>query len=198
MFLGQRWQIHPCIHAVRGPLLYADFGHQHEYQKIVAGKHHVLLYYGCWPKFNCTSSCLLLPISIHSWSSQPMKAFCLPLSMEVMQSSWLGVDIRCVQIEHWYIVHNWCNHGSSTWMHVVCHIFQHNHAGVGRNSKLWTLFYHLVCFLKISVHAIFIFNSLSRPHIHKVEKESLCNSILACHNISGDAGCIWICMVWGK
>ena len=52
-------------------------------------------------------------------------------------------------------------------MHAVCHTFQYNHAGAGRNPELHTLFYHLASFLNIPMHAIFIFDGPSRPHVKR-------------------------------
>ncbi|KAF8440776.1 PIN domain-like protein, partial [Boletus edulis BED1] len=55
----------------------------------------------------------------------------------------------------------------STWLHAVCCAFRHNHAGAGRNPELRTLFYRLASFLNIPVHAIFVFDGPSRPHVKR-------------------------------
>ncbi|KAN0097872.1 PIN domain-like protein [Tylopilus felleus] len=56
---------------------------------------------------------------------------------------------------------------ASTWMHAVCHTFQYNHAGAGRNPVLQTLFYRVASFLNIPAHAIFIFDGPSRPDVKR-------------------------------
>ena len=51
----------------------------------------------------------------------------------------------------------------STWMHSVCPVFQHNHAGAGSSPELRTLFYRLVAVLSMPIHAFFVFDGCVRP-----------------------------------
>ena len=57
-----------------------------------------------------------------------------------------------------------CETGS-TWMHLVCPVFQYNHAGAGTNPELHTLFYWLAALLKILLHTVFIFDGPAQPHV---------------------------------
>ena len=52
------------------------------------------------------------------------------------------------------------------WQHVdalACPVFRYNHAGVGVNPELHTLFYQLSALLKILLHVVFVFDGPAQP-----------------------------------
>ena len=55
----------------------------------------------------------------------------------------------------------------STWMHSVCPVFRHNHAGVGSSPELRALFYRLATILAMSIHAFFVFDGRARPNLKR-------------------------------
>ena len=59
-----------------------------------------------------------------------------------------------------------CETGSM-WMHSACPVFRYNHAGVGVNPELRTLFYWLSALLKIPLHVVFVFNGPAQPHVKR-------------------------------
>ncbi|KAN0075204.1 PIN domain-like protein [Tylopilus felleus] len=56
---------------------------------------------------------------------------------------------------------------ASTWMHSVCPVFRHHHAGAGQNPELRTLFYRLAAILAMPAHVVFMFDGPGRPQVKR-------------------------------